>query len=107
MQHKKSQHNETLKDLLKILTLLRKYLMNTLKNSSRYKLEGKTMLKCKKRQEFTPKLSIDMISPYLNLLFKAHTHQITLNKQGFGSYNLGACQRTGMSVKNKSKEGHL
>jgi hypothetical protein len=50
MQRNKSQHHETLRDLLKTLTLLRKCLVNTLKNSSRYMLEGKIVLECKKRR---------------------------------------------------------
>jgi hypothetical protein len=37
--------------------------MNIFENSSRYKLEGKTVLKCKKETELTLKLSKDMISP--------------------------------------------
>ena len=56
MQCKESQHNETLRDLLKTLTLLRKCLMNTLENSSRYMLESKIVLEGKKRQSL-PRIS--------------------------------------------------
>jgi hypothetical protein len=48
-----------------------------------------------------------MISPSWNLLFEAHTHQITLNKQGFDSGSLGTYKRTRMGMKNKNGKGYL
>jgi hypothetical protein len=83
---------------LKTLTLLRKYLINTLENSSRYNWKVKPCWNVKRDGVYLEaKQRHDLPS-----FTKLHS-----SKQGFDYGSLGACQRDGMGVEKKRSEGYL
>jgi hypothetical protein len=73
MQHKKSQHNESLRKSFENVIIFKERLMNIWKTPLRLK---HTINSAKNKGiELTPKLSMDMVSLPLKLLFEAHSHQ--------------------------------
>jgi hypothetical protein len=73
MQHKKSQHNEILKESFENIIIFKECLMNTSENSTRHKPEGKTVLECKGNSAYLEaKCRHDF--PSLETLLEAHTY---------------------------------
>jgi hypothetical protein len=84
MQHKKSQHNESLRKSFENIIILKKTFNESLENLIQAKIHDKTVLNTK-GTELTPKLSTDMVFPSRKVLFKAQSHQfLTQNtRKGF------------------------